>query len=372
MPSTHVVFNDLAAQHAAIADELESAVQRVLRSGWYILGPEVEAFEAEFATWLGLPGGSHAVGVNSGTDALHLALRACGVGPGDDVMTVSHTAVATAAAITLAGARPVFVDIDPATYTLDPARLVNALTPQTRAIIPVHLYGQPADLAPILAFARSHGLVVIEDCAQAHGAHYQNRPVGTWGDLACFSFYPTKNLGAAGDGGMVVSRDSELARRVRGLREYGWSAGERYVSRELGFNSRLDELQAAVLRVKLRHLERWNARRQTLADGYGDLLVDAGVTRPAVRPGSTHVYHLYVVRHPRRDTLRQTLHAQGIATLVHYPVPIHQQPAYQFLSPAAGLPVTETIAGEIVSLPLYPEMTDEAIVAVAAAVRASR
>ncbi len=365
-----IQFNDLAAQHAAMASQLESAVQRVLHSGWYILGPEVEAFEAEFAAWLGLPDGRHAVGVNSGTDALHLALRACGVGLGDEVITVSHTAVATAAAVVLAGARPVFVDIDPSTYTLDPTALAEAITPQTRAIIPVHLYGQPADLRPILALARAAGLVVIEDCAQAHGAYYQDRPVGTWGDLACFSFYPTKNLGAAGDGGMVVSRDRDLAARVRGLREYGWSAGERYVSRGPGFNSRLDELQAAVLRVKLGHLDRWNARRQALAARYAELLADAGVRLPVVRSGSTHVYHLYVIRHPQRDALRQALHGQGITTLVHYPVPIHRQPAYRDLAPVAGLPATERIADEILSLPLYPELPDDALVTVATAVRA--
>jgi dTDP-4-amino-4,6-dideoxygalactose transaminase len=367
-----ILFNDLAAQHAAIADELERAVQRVLRSGWYILGPEVETFEAEFATWLGLPNGSHAVGVNSGTDALHLALRACDVGPGDEVITVSHTAVATVAAIALSGARPVLVDIDATTYTLDPAQLAAHITPRTKAIIPVHLYGQPADLGPILAVAQAAQLRVIEDCAQAHGARYRGRPVGTWGDLGCFSFYPTKNLGAVGDGGMVVSRAAELTGRVRLLREYGWQAGARYVSQVPGMNSRLDELQAAVLRVKLVHLDEWNARRQALAARYTRLLADTSVQVPVVRADCTHVWHLYVVRHRQCDALRQALAAQGIATLVHYPVPIHQQPAYQALAPARGLPVTEAAAQEILSLPLYPEMRNEAITAVAAAVRRSR
>ena len=365
-----VPFNDLAAQHAAIAGELEAAAQRVLRSGWYILGPEVEAFEAEFAAWLGLPDGHHAVGVNSGTDALHLALRACEIGPGDEVITVSHTAVATAAAITLAGARPVFVDIDPITFTLDPARLANAVTPRTRAIIPVHLYGQPADLQPILAIAESAHLKVIEDCAQAHGATYHGRPVGTWGDLACFSFYPTKNLGAAGDGGMVVSGYASLVQRIRLLREYGWAPGARYVSQVDGLNSRLDELQAALLRVKLRHLDDWNMRRQALAARYGELLAGADLRVPVVRPGGTHVYHLYVVRHPRRDVLRRSLQTQGIVTLIHYPLPIHQQPAYRHLAPPGGLPVTESIAQEIVSLPLYPEMPASHVSIVAAAIRA--
>ncbi len=367
-----IAFNDLAAQHFALAAELEGAVLRVLRRGWYILGPEVEAFEAEFAAWLGLPSGNHAVGVNSGTDALHLALRACDVGPGDEVVTVSHTAVATATAVTLTGARPVFVDIDPVTYTLDPAQLAAHITPRTRAIIPVHLYGQPADLQPILDVARAAQVRVIEDCAQAHGAQYRGRPVGLWGDLGCFSFYPTKNLGAAGDGGMVVSPNAELAARVRLLREYGWSAGARYVSQVQGINSRLDELQAAVLRVKLGHLDAWNARRQALAAQYTALLAEAPVVTPVVRPDRTHVYHLYVVRHRQRETLRQALAAQGFATLVHYPLPIHQQPAYRSLAPASGLPVTERVAREIVSLPLYPELADAAVTAVAAAVTTER
>lgn len=367
-----ILFNDLAAQHAAIADELESAIRRVLRSGWYILGSEVEAFEAEFATWLELPNGSHAVGVNSGTDALHLALRACDVGPGDEVITVSHTAVATAAAVALTGARPVFVDIDPATYTLDPAQLAAHISPRTKAIIPVHLYGQPADLGPLLEVAQAAQVRVIEDCAQAHGARYRGRPVGTWGDLGCFSFYPTKNLGAVGDGGLVVSRVAELAGRVRLLREYGWQTGARYVSQEQGMNSRLDELQAAVLRVKLVHLDAWNARRQALAARYTALLAETSVQVPVVRADGTHVYHLYVVRHRQRDALRQALAAQGIATLVHYPVPIHEQPAYRHLAPTAGLPVTERVAREILSLPLYPELADEAITAVASAVIAHR
>ena len=353
-----IPFNDLKAQHKALAADLEAAAVRVLRSGWYILGPEVAAFETEFAAWLGLSGPSHAVGVNSGTDALHLALLACGCGPGDEVITVAHTAVATVAAIVACGARPVLVDIEADTYTLDPARLAAALTPATRAIIPVHLYGQAADLAPILAFARQHNLQVIEDCAQAHGARYQDRPVGTWGDLACFSFYPTKNLGAAGDGGMVVSADASLAGRVRSLREYGWRADTRYISQEHGLNSRLDELQAALLRVKLPHVQAWNARRQALAARYDRLLAGSGIVTPHQRPGASHVYHLYVIRHPRRDELREALSASGVGTLIHYPTPIHLQPAYRHLAAPGALPVTEQIAQEILSLPLYPEMTD--------------
>ena len=365
----HIPFNDLKAQHAALAKDLEAAALRVLRAGWYILGPEVSAFEAEFAAWLGLPAAANAVGVNSGTDALLLALLACDIGPGAEVITVTHTAVATVTAIVNSGAQPVLVDIEADTFTLDPARLAAALTPATRAIIPVHLYGQPADLAPILTFARQHNLRVIEDCAQAHGARYQDRPVGVWGDLACFSFYPTKNLGAAGDGGMVVSTDAALAARVRSLREYGWQPGARYISQEHGLNSRLDELQAALLRVKLPHLDAWNTRRQALAARYDRLLAGSGIVTPRTGPGRSHVYHLYVIRHARRHDLQEALKAVGIGTLIHYPAPIHLQPAYPHLAAAGALPVSEQIAQEIFSLPLYPEMTDAQVDEVAAAVR---
>lgn len=369
--SSRIAFNDLSAQHRALAAELEEAALRVLRGGWYILGSEVSAFEAEFSAWLGLPGGAHAVGVNSGSDALRLALIACGIGPGDEVITVAHTAVATVASIVDAGARPVLVDIEPETYTLDPAQLESAITARTRAIIPVHLYGQPADLAPILALARPRGLRVIEDCAQAHGARYRDAPVGLWGDAACFSFYPTKNLGAAGDGGMVVSRDAAVAARVRSLREYGWRPEARYVSQEHGCNSRLDELQAALLRVKLPHLEAWNERRQALAARYDRLLANSGIITPQRRAGSSHVYHLYVVRHVRRNALQAALQAVGVGTLIHYPAPIHLQPAYRRLAAAGALPVSEQAAQEIFSLPLYPEMADEQVDEVATALRSA-
>ena len=368
----HIPFNDLKAQHAALAKDLEAAALRVLRAGWYILGPEVSAFEAEFAAWLGLPAAAPAVGVNSGTDALLLALLACDIGPGAEVITVAHTAVATVTAIVNSGAQPVLVDIEADTFTLDPARLAAALTPATRAIIPVHLYGQPADLAPILTFARQHNLRVIEDCAQAHGARYQDRPVGVWGDLACFSFYPTKNLGAAGDGGMVVTRNADLAERVRLLRQYGWR--ERYISDVPGLNSRLDELQAALLRVKLRHLDDWNHRRRMLAARYDELLADACVTTPTVAPGNKHVYHLYVVRSQQRDALQAHLAAHGIATAIQYPVPIHKQPAYRHLAPPPSqqevnrLIETERAAAEVLSLPLYPQLPIEHLDRVAAAI----
>ncbi|HXF64523.1 MAG TPA: DegT/DnrJ/EryC1/StrS family aminotransferase, partial [Caldilineaceae bacterium] len=269
-----IPFIDLRDHYLALRGEIDAAVARALNSGWYILGQEVAAFEAEFAAYLSQKGGTPlgCVGVNSGTDALHLALRACGVGSGDEVITVSHTAVATAAAVRLVGATPVFVDVDPVTYTLDPAALAAAITPRTKAVIPVHLYGHPADLEAILAVARPAGLRVIEDCAQAHGATYRGRAVGAWGDLGCFSFYPTKNLGALGDGGAVVSRDPALVEQVRLLREYGWTPQTRYVSQTQGMNSRLDEVQAAILRAKLPYLDKWNETRRALAARYADHL----------------------------------------------------------------------------------------------------
>jgi dTDP-4-amino-4,6-dideoxygalactose transaminase len=357
---------DLRGQYDSIKDEIDVAVFRVLERGRFILNEEVASFEQEFAAYCGV---SHAVGVGSGTEALHLALLACGVGPGDEVITVSHTAVATVAAIELAGARPVLVDIDSVRYTLDPAQIEAAITPRTKAVIPVHLYGCPADLASILEIAQRHNLFVVEDCAQAHGAVYQGRRVGAWGDIAAFSFYPTKNLGAYGDGGAVVTDDPSLAERARLLRQYGWR--ERYISSLKGLNSRLDELQAAVLGVKLRHLEAWNERRRRLATLYADGLAESGVVLPHELEDVTHVYHLYVVRHPRRDDLRAFLHERGIGTLVHYPVPVHLQPAYHDLGYAAGdLPVTESAAREVLSLPMYPELRDGEVAVVSEALLA--
>lgn len=357
---------DLRSQYLAIKQEIDEAVSRVLDSGWYILGEEVAAFEAEFAAWCEA---SACVGVGSGTEALHLALRACEIGPGDEVITVAHTAVATVAAITLSGARPVVVDIDEETYTIDPAAVQEAITPRTRAIIPVHLYGHPADMDAILEIAERYQLRVIEDCAQAHGARYKGRPVGTMGDLGCFSFYPTKNLGALGDGGAVVGNDPVLMERVRLLREYGWSSTARYISQTRGFNSRLDELQAAILRVKLRHLAAWNERRRELAGIYASRLTEQ-VIRPVERPGCQHVYHLYVVRVPDRARVRRALAEEGIGTGIHYPVPIHLQPAYRDIT-NDHLPVTERIAQEILTLPLYPTLSDADIVTVAEAVNAA-
>jgi dTDP-4-amino-4,6-dideoxygalactose transaminase len=354
---------DLTRQYAALAPEVDAAIAGVLRRGRFILGAEVAAFEREFATYCGA---THAVGVGSGTEALHLALAAAGVGPGDEVITVAHTAVATVAAVELAGARPVLVDVDPARYTLDPAHLTAAITPRTKAVIPVHLYGCPADLAPILEIAQAYRLYVIEDCAQAHGAQYRGRPVGSWGDCAAFSFYPTKNLGAYGDGGAVVTANAALAERMRLLREYGWA--ERYVSHIKGWNSRLDELQAAVLRVKLDYLDAWNAQRRALAAGYAEQLSGvAAVQLPGAPAESDPVYHLYVVRVPRREALQQFLQERGIGTAIHYPVPVHRQPAYGRLG--YSLPVTERLAGEILSLPLFPELRADEVQTVCTAIR---
>lgn len=366
-----VAMVDMGGQVAALRSEIDAAIARTLDSGWYILGRETAAFEEEFAAYVASAGyessGQHVtcIGVNSGTDALRLALWACEIGPGDEVITVAHTAVATAAAISMSGATPVFVDIDPVTYTLDPAKLEAAITPRTRAIIPVHLYGHPADLAPILAVARRHNLRVIEDCAQAHGSTYQGRHVGTWGDLGCFSFYPTKNLGALGDGGAVISTDPALAEKVRLLREYGWTPQARYVSQIQGMNSRLDELQAAILRVKLAHLDTWNEVRREMAAHYARCL-STGIIKPVECEGCRHVYHLYVVRVPNRDAVRSHLAAAGIGSAIHYPVPIHQQPAY---SSHAGLslPHTEQAASEILSLPMHPLMNAQQVEQVAEA-----
>ena len=352
-------------QYLTRKSEIDRAVKRVMDSGWYIQGEEVKAFEDEFATYIGVGFG---IGMGSGTEALHLALAACHIGPGDEVITVSHTAVATVAAIEQAGATPVFVDIEPDFFTMDPRRVAVAVTAKTKAIIPVHLYGQPVDLDPILKISKKYGLRVIEDCAQAHGAAYNGKRVGSYGDLACFSFYPTKNLGAVGDGGMVVTDQPELARRLRLLREYGWA--ERYVSRIPGWNSRLDEVQAAILRVKLRYLDQDNAARARIASMYNTKLIGCDMVLPTCRQETNHVYHLYVVRTQRRDALKGHLKDKGIAALVHYPVPVHLQPVYQGrLNGVELLLETERAAQEVLSLPIYPELNEADLEAVIKAVR---
>ena len=355
---------DPHAGYLAHRQEIEAAIARVLESGRYVLGPEVAAFEQELAAYVGV---RHAIGVGSGTEALHLALRACGVGAGDEVVTVAHTAVATVAAIELAGAIPVLVDIDASTYTLDPGRLEAAIGARTKAVIAVHIYGQPADLAPIAAIVKHRGLRLIEDCAQAHGARYGGRVVGSFGDIAAFSFYPTKNLGAIGDGGLVATADAGLAEQARLLREYGWA--ERYVSRVPGWNTRLDELQAAILRVKLRYLDAENSARSRIAAQYRSLLQGSDITLPVEREGALHAYHLFVVRSARRDALVAHLERSGVRALVHYPVPVHLQPAYRGrLRGRDALPETELAARQVLSLPMYPELADQDVRRVADAV----
>jgi dTDP-4-amino-4,6-dideoxygalactose transaminase len=361
----HIPAANPHAQYQTHRTEIDAAIARVLLQGRYILGEEVRAFEREFAGYLGV---AHGIGVGSGTEALHLALRAMDIGANDEVITVSHTAVAAVSAIELAGAIPALVDIDPATYTIDPRLIERAITPRTKAILAVHLYGLPADLDPILALAQQYHLKVIEDCAQAHGATYCGQRAGSLGDIAAFSFYPTKNLGAIGDGGFVATRDDALAERARLLREYGWR--ERYVSSIGGWNTRLDELQAAILRVKLRALDVDNARRRAIAQLYDELLPDH-IAKPIAPDGREHVYHLYVIRHPQRDQIAAHLRDHGIGSGIHYPVPIHLQPAYRGrLGDVGSLPETERAAREVLSLPMYPELSDEQVRQVAGALRA--
>jgi len=344
----------LSRQYASIKKDIDAAVAGVLASGSFILGEQVAAFEREFAAYCGV---EHAVGVGSGTEALHLALLALGIGAGDEVITVSHTAVATVAAVEMAGARPVLVDIEPETMTMDWRLVEDKITTRTRAILPVHLYGHPADLEHLSVIAQRHGLHLIEDCAQAHGARLGGRRVGGLGVAGCFSFYPTKNLGAYGDGGMVTTNDAALARSLRRLREYGWE--ERYVSAVRGgVNTRLDEMQAAVLRVKLGHLEQWNQARRDLTVVYSAKLANAALTLPVEKPDAHHVYHLYVVRSARRDALREHLKQNGVGSGIHYPVPVHMQPGYTRLGSGAGtFPVTEQAARQALSLPMFPELT---------------
>ncbi len=352
---------DLKAQYRALKTEVDLAVAAVLKGGRFILGPEVDAFEREFGAYCG---SQHAVGVNSGTSALHLALLAAGVGVGDEVITSAFTFVATVAAIEYTGARAVLVDVDPSTLTLDPMHLEAAITPRTKAVVPVHLYGQPADMDPILAIARAHSLVVVEDAAQAHGAEYKGRRVGSIGQLGCFSFYPGKNLGAAGDGGAVTTSDAGYAEMLRKLRD--WGSEEKYLHVVKGFNFRLDEIQAAILRVKLRKLETWTEMRRGHAREYSRLFAGTELETPAEAPAVRHVYHLYVVRTPARDRLRSELHAGGIESGIHYPMPVHLQPAYANLGYSPGaFPVSEAAADEVLSLPLYPELTSAAIQRVA-------
>ena len=350
-----IPFVDLKAQYTGIKDEVNAAIQNVLETCQFTLGSEVAAFEDEFSSYCQAEFG---IGVNTGTSALHLALLAAGIGPNDEVITVPFTFVATVAAIYYTGAKPVFVDIDPRSFTIDVKAIEAAITKRTKAILPVHLYGQPADMDPIMAIAKRHGLVVIEDAAQAHGAEYKGKRVGSIGDMGCFSFYPGKNLGAYGEGGMVVTNNAEYTRTIRMLRD--WGAEQKYLHVLKGYNFRLEGIQGAVLRVKLRYLENWTEARRAAAANYNELLCDSGVQTPLAIPYSRHVYHIYAIRTQQRTEWQQSLQAQGIQTGIHYPIPVHLLPAYEDLGYVKGdFPHSEQAANEVLSLPMFPELTRE-------------
>ena len=360
-----IPFIDLKAQYASIKTEVNTAIQGVLDSCQFTLGSEVAAFEEEFAAYCQT---THGIGVNNGTSALHLALLAADIGPGDEVITVPFTFVATVSAIHYTGATPIFVDIDPRTFTMDVSAIEAAITERTRAILPVHLYGQPADMDPILDVARRRGLIVIEDAAQAHGAEYKGRRAGSMGDMGCFSFYPGKNLGACGEGGMVVTNNVDYTRTIRMLRD--WGAEKKYQHVLKGYNYRMEGIQGAVLRVKLRHLETWTEARRTAAKRYDKLLAGSGVPTPEAMSYARHVYHVYAIRSARRQQWQEALHAQGIQTGIHYPIPVHLLPAFADLGYTAGqFPHSEQAANEVLSLPMFAELTAEQCEVVGNAVR---
>lgn len=364
MQPNMIPFVDLKAQYTTIKLEVDAAIQRTLESCQFTLGADVAEFEKEFAAYSQAAFG---VGVNTGTSALHLGLLAAGIGPGDEVITSPFTFVATVAAIYYTGATPVLVDIDPATYTIDPAQIEAAVTPATKAIIPIHLYGQPADMDPIMAIARKHGLMVLEDACQAHGAEYKGKRVGAIGDMAAFSFYPGKNLGAYGEGGMLTTNIADHNRAVRMLRD--WGAERKYHHEVKGYNYRLEGLQGAVLRVKLKHLDRWTEQRRATAARYDAMFAGIGVSTPFVRDDVRHVYHIYAVRTPDRARWGEALNAQGIQSGIHYPIPVHLLPAYADLGYKQGqFPHAEKAAAEVLSLPMFPELTEQQQDAVVAAV----
>jgi dTDP-4-amino-4,6-dideoxygalactose transaminase len=362
-----IPFVDLKAQYHSIKAEIDTAITHILENSQFVLGPEVAAFENEFASYTG---GAHAIGLNSGTSALHLAMLAAGIGPGDEVITIPFTFVATTAAIGYTGAKPVFVDIDPVSFTMDPSLVEAAITPRTKAIVPVHLYGQPADLDPILEVARRHNLIVIEDAAQAHGAEYKGRRVGSIADMGCFSFYPGKNLGAYGEGGAVVTNNPEYVRTIRMLRD--WGAEKKYLHVLKGYNYRLEGMQGAILRVKLRYLEAWTEARRAHAAQYNQLLAGSGVGTPQAKDYARHVYHVYAVRTKHREALQKALQDREVQTGIHYPIPVHLLPAYSELGHKRGdFPHSEQAADEVLSLPMFPELAPAQVEAVAEAVRAS-
>jgi dTDP-4-amino-4,6-dideoxygalactose transaminase len=362
-----IPFVDLKAQYMGIKDEIDTAVLKVLESTQFVLGNEVVALEEEFAAYCD---SDYGIAVNTGTSALHLALLAAGIGAGDEVITVPFTFVATTAAICYTGATPVFVDINPISYTIDATQIEKAITERTKAILPVHLYGQPADMEPIMEIARRHGLTVIEDAAQAHGAEYKGQRVGSIADIGCFSFYPGKNLGAYGEGGMAVTNNPEYAHTMRMLRD--WGQERRYHHVLKGYNYRMDGIQGAILRVKLRYIEAWTEARRRHAAQYDQLLAESGVSVPIVMPYNRHVYHVYAVRTSQRDALQQSLQEQEIQTGIHYPIPVHLQPAYADLGHQAGdFPHSEAASREVLSLPMYAELTTESLIQVAKAVISS-
>jgi len=355
---------DPAAEYRSLKEEIDAAVSRVLASGRYVLGPEGEALERELAAYTGVP---HAVGVNSGTDALHLALVACGIGPGDEVIVPAFTFFATAEAVSYTGAKPVFADVDPGTFNLDCGSLTRSLSSRTKAVIAVHLFGQCAALDEISEICRKHGLVLVEDCAQSLGADFAGRRAGSWGDFGCFSFYPTKNLAAAGDAGLITTNNSEFDMTLRMLRHHG--SRQAYLHERVGWNSRLDELQAAVLRVKLAHLEEFTAARRKVAARYRRQLAGAAVTLPAEHARGRHVYHQFTIRSERRDALREALGREGIASSIFYPMPLHEQPAYEDLARTVSLPISEMISRTVLSLPIHPLLDDVSVDRICACIR---
>jgi dTDP-4-amino-4,6-dideoxygalactose transaminase len=349
----------LKQEYNEISRQIQEAIDRVLSRAWYILGEELAGFEEDFSSYIGT---RYGVGVNSGSDALLLALRALGIGKGDEVLTVSHTFIATVDGIVRNNAEPVFVDIDRDTFCIDPSKIEEKITQRTKAIVPVHLYGHPADMTPILEIAKKHDLFVIEDACQAHGAEYRGQKVGGIGDAGCFSFYPAKNLGAYGDGGLVVTNNSEIAEKLKMLRNYGQRRKHDHVL--VGINSRLDEIQAAVLRVKLKYLDRWNEKRRETARQYTEHLSGAAIVTPVEKKYARHVYHQYVIKSKQRDTLQQHLSQSRIQTQVHYPTAVHKQTAYRDLGFDVHLPVTERICGEILSLPIHPWLSEADVLTV--------
>jgi len=356
---------DLKAEYALFREELLRRLSETLDSTQFILGPNVQALEKELAACVGAP---HAVGCASGTDALHLALRALGIGPGDEVITSPFTFIGTSEAISYTGATPVFVDIDAATFNIDPAQIEKAVTSRTKAVMPVHLYGQAADLDPIVEICKRRGLRLIEDCAQSIGASYRGRMTGSFGEFGCFSFYPSKNLGAFGDGGMVTTNNEAMAAEVRVYRNHG--SRERYHHHVIGYNSRLDEMQAVILRVKLQYLDEFNGRRRKIAHAYNERLAGV-VATPVEAPNSVHVYHQYTVRSPRRNDIQKALGAAGIGSMIYYPVPLHQQEVYADLCKGVSLPISEAVAREVISLPIFPQMTTDQVDRVCDVVRSA-